>query len=133
MDTFLRLFAPVLPFATEEVWHWYRSGSVHQAAWPAAAPLRAAADEGDPALIGATGQALAALRKVKSEAKVSQRTTFARARLQLPVESVALVQQALGDLRAAGRVRGDLEILGVSGAEHAEVVEHELDEPEPRR
>ncbi len=133
VDTFLRLFAPVLPFATEEVWHWYRTGSVHQAAWPAAAPLRAAAADGDPALIGATGQALAALRKVKSEAKVSQRTTFARARLQLPVESVALVQQALGDLRAAGRVRGDLEILGLSAAEHAEVVEHQLDEPEPRR
>ncbi|WP_341360513.1 valine--tRNA ligase [Georgenia sp. M64] len=132
VDTFLRLFAPVLPFATEEVWRWYRPGSVHRAAWPEAAPLRAAAADGDPALIGATGQALAALRKVKSEAKVSQRTTFARVRLALPAAQVGAVQQALTDLRAAGRVRGDLEILG-SGETEAVVTEHELDEPEQRR
>ncbi|MPV38176.1 valine--tRNA ligase [Georgenia subflava] len=133
VDTLLRLFAPVLPFATEEVWSWYRTGSVHQAAWPTAAPLRAAAADGDPALIGATGDALAALRKVKSEAKVSQRTTFARVRLQLPAGSIAAVQQALGDLRAAGRVRGDLEILGGQDGEGAVVTDHELDEAEPRR
>ncbi|WP_127130663.1 valine--tRNA ligase [Georgenia sp. SYP-B2076] len=133
VDTMLRLFAPVLPFATEEVWSWYRAGSVHQAAWPTAEPLRAAAAGGDPALIGATGQALAALRKVKSEAKVSQRTTFARARLEVPAAAVAYLQQALGDLRAAGRVRGDLEIVGSSAAEHADVTGHELDEAEPRR
>ncbi|MHB1064434.1 MAG: valine--tRNA ligase [Georgenia sp.] len=132
VDTMLRLFAPVLPFATEEVWHWYRTGSVHRAAWPTAAPLRAAAADGDPILIGATGQALAALRKVKSEAKVSQRTTFARARLELSVEAVAAVQQTLGDLRAAGRVRGDLEIIGVAGADQALVTAHELDPAQPR-
>ncbi|MFD1504570.1 valine--tRNA ligase [Georgenia yuyongxinii] len=133
VDTFLRLFAPVLPFATEEVWHWYRTGSVHQASWPTAAPLRTAAADGDPTLIDATGQALAALRKVKSEAKVSQRTTYARVRLEVPSSAVALVEQALGDLRAAGRVRGELQLVGVDGAEQATVTDHELDEPEPRR
>ena len=128
-DVVLRLLAPFLPFATEEVWSWWRSGSVHAAPWPSAAPLRQAVPDADPALLEVTGSALAALRKVKSEAKVSQRTTYARVRLDLPAADVARIGQALADLRAAGRVRGDLEIAGHADLEGAVVGAHELDEP----
>jgi valyl-tRNA synthetase len=34
IDALVRLFAPVIPFATEEVWSWTHEGSVHQAPWP---------------------------------------------------------------------------------------------------
>ncbi len=105
LDVLLRLFAPFLPFATEEVWSWWRTGSIHRAPWPAATDLRQAAGEADVELVRLAGAALAALRKVKSQAKVSQRTELARAELALPEAETDRVRAAFGDLRAAGRVR----------------------------
>jgi valyl-tRNA synthetase len=107
----LRLFAPVLPFATEEVWSWWREGSVHRAAWPDAAPLRAAAGSADAGVVAAAGSALTALRKVKSEAKVSMRTEIAAVTLAVPAALRAGVEVALQDVRSAGRVTGTLDLV----------------------
>lgn len=135
LDVLLRLFAPVLPFATEEVWSWWREGSVHRAPWPDAEPLRAAAGDGDPAVVAAAGAALAALRKVKSEAKVSMRTEIVRARLEVPAALLPGVQVALGDVRAAGRATGTLDVVEVPDGPEAAVVarDAELLPPEPKQ
>ncbi|WP_074789425.1 valine--tRNA ligase [Demequina mangrovi] len=106
LQTFLRLFAPVLPFATEEVWSWFQEGSVHRASWPESTPLRTAAggsSEGAP-LLAAAGEALSVLRKVKSEAKVSQRTPLTSVDLLVPAAKASFVRAAKADLLAAGRV-----------------------------
>ncbi len=108
LDTFLRLFAPVLPYATEDVWSWWREGSVHHAAWPDAAPLRDAAGSGSAggrAMLASAGQAFSALRKVKSEAKVKQRAEIASVELLVPESRLVAVEAARTDLEVAGRVR----------------------------
>ncbi len=105
LDVLLRLLAPFIPFATEEVWSWWREGSIHAAAWPTTAHLPT---DGDPALIDAAGEALAALRKKKSEAKVSQRTPFGDVVLTTPHADAA--EQVTPDLVRAGVVHGRFEV-----------------------
>jgi len=110
LDVQLRLLAPFLPFATEEVWSWWRTGSVHRAAWPTAEPLREAAGDADPAGLGVVSEALAGVRKAKSEAKVSMRTPVERVVVAAPAASLAHLEAAAGDLRAAGHIE-DLQLV----------------------
>lgn len=133
VDTFVRLLAPFLPFVTEEVWSWYRTGSVHRSPWPEAAPLRAAAGQADGELVTQAGAALAALRKVKSEAKVSQKTPILAVTLALAAELADGVAAVRADLTEAAKVTGELS-LSVAQAEGEEtgpvvVTSVELGEP----
>ncbi len=134
LDTLLRLFAPVLPFATEEVWSWWRtsvSPSVHRAAWPESPALRGAAGDADPGQLAVVGQALAAVRKAKSEAKLSQRTPVLAGTLAVPTAGVAHVTAALGDVRAAGRAP-TLEVIADDGVEQLTARGIELGEAPPK-
>ncbi|MES9540502.1 valine--tRNA ligase [Actinomadura sp. NPDC000600] len=97
LSVLLRLFAPVLPFVTEEVWSWWRHGSVHTAEWPSAAELPPG---GDPAVLAATGEALRQVRKAKSEARASMRADVSRA----VVRGAEVTHIARPDLAAAGRI-----------------------------
>ena len=106
VDTFVRLLAPFLPFVTEEVWSWYRTGSVHRAAWPEAAGLRDAAGDADAGLVGRAGTALAVLRKVKSEAKTSQKTPILSVVLAVEPEVAPAIEAVRADLLEAAKVTG---------------------------
>jgi valyl-tRNA synthetase len=104
LDVLLRLLAPFLPYATEEVWSWWHDGSVHRAAWPVADELKAIATQADPAMLGTVGAALAGVRRVKSEAKVGMRADVLSAVLTGPPAVLSRIRLAAGDLRAAGRI-----------------------------
>ncbi len=95
LDVFLRLFAPFIPFATEEVWSWTHEGSVHQAEWPVP---RSAGEPGG--LLPLVSEALIGIRRAKTDAKASQKTEVLSATIAGP----ALLAEAAEDLKAVGRI-----------------------------
>ena len=103
-DTLLRLFAPFLPFVTEEVWSWWRDGSVHHQSWPKAAEIAALAADGDAATLDAVADVLSLVRKAKSDAKKSMRARVALADVVAPAEIVGRVRTVEDDLIAAGGI-----------------------------
>jgi valyl-tRNA synthetase len=105
LDVVLRLFAPILPYVTEEVWSWTHEGSVHRAPWPVTDEVPAG---GDPAMLAAVGAALAAVRKAKSEAKVGMRAEVPAMTVVGPDAALDHVRSAEADLRAAGKVTGSI-------------------------
>ena len=132
LDALLRLFAPFLPFVTEEIWSWWRAGSVHRASWPQALPVLEGAllaeyaannptdgisaqwvlADVNPAqienlkqVLPDVAEALGGLRKAKSDAKVKQRTEVESATIAASQEQLERIQSGLEDLRAAGNAR----------------------------
>ncbi|WP_370894148.1 valine--tRNA ligase [Janibacter sp. GXQ6167] len=107
LDALLRLLAPFLPYATEEVWSWWQEGSVHRATWPVLAEV--SVEGGDPAVLDAVGSALGQVRKAKSDAKVGMRSEITAATLTAPAATIERVKIGEGDLRAAGRLTGSFD------------------------
>ena len=113
LDALDRLLAPFLPFASEEVWQWMHQGegSVHRAPWPQAEAYREAAQGQDPELLTWAGKALASLRRIKSEAKVSMKTPILSVTLSVAPEGMDAVRAALDDVAEAGRATGDMSLV----------------------
>jgi valyl-tRNA synthetase len=105
LSTVLRLFAPILPFVTEEVWFWWQEGSIHRQAWPDADEIRAAAGNGDPAVAEVAAAALAELRRHKTNAKRSLVTPVVAATITDTADKLDLLRRTLTDVAAAARAK----------------------------
>jgi valyl-tRNA synthetase len=125
IDTLLRLFAPFLPYVTEEVWSWWREGSVHRAAWPSPDEL-GQVEGADLELYEAAAWVLGEIRKEKALAKVSLRVPCERVEVLDTAERLRALEPAEVDLREAGNV---VELVRIEADEPA--VHVRLGAPEP--
>lgn len=103
LSVLLRLFAPFLPYVTEEVWSWWRSGSVHRATWPTGHELAGVADA-DVEVYTVAAAVLGEIRKAKAEAKVSLKVRAARVVVRAPADRLAGLASGETDVIDAGGI-----------------------------
>ncbi len=129
LDVVLRLFAPIVPYVTEDVWNEGRQepSSVHTAPWPLSDDLSVGVDDG---CFDAAVEVMTQIRKAKSEAKVSMKTPVDSLIVRGTRRSLELLSSVLDDVQATGNVR-DVKLESQDEAE-ALSVEVQLGEPEPK-
>ena len=120
LSAMLRLFAPFLPFVSEEVWSWWQAGSIHRAAWPTADEILAETDpdERSERALALAVDVLGAVRRRKSEEQKTMRTPVTRLIVRAPADQLALLEDVRLDVCAAGLVQH----LQVAEAETLECV-----------
>jgi valyl-tRNA synthetase len=106
LHVMLRLFAPFLPYATDEVWSWWQkdAGSIHRAAWPTPEELSSGLDQSNEDLLPLASAALFRLRKAKTDAQVSMKTEVESATLISTEAQQARLRLFTSDLRSVGRI-----------------------------
>jgi valyl-tRNA synthetase len=105
LSALLRLFAPYLPFVTEEVWSWWRPGSVHRSSWPTPAEVVEPIGGDDAAAVAVFGRAQAALadiRRIKAMEKRAVKSVIERAVLPRAFDGL---MPAARDFQAATHIR----------------------------
>ena len=112
--TLLKLFAPFIPFVTEEVWSWWQEGSIHLQSWPKSSEIITNKSTGIDALNNVTW-ILSEVRKVKTENKQSMKAEVKTLEIWAQADVIEQVKDAQKDLTAAGNIK-DLK-LNVSDSE----------------
>jgi valyl-tRNA synthetase len=139
LSVLLRLFAPYVPYVTEEAWSWGFAAatghrSIHRAPWPQASELAAAPAGAEAGKVFDLACAfLDAVRRGKSAAGATVGRQLASLRVAASPETVAMLRGCLPDLQAAARAEGDiLEPKDGLALDAFEVVELVLADKPPR-
>ncbi|SHF64417.1 valine--tRNA ligase [Streptoalloteichus hindustanus] len=101
LSALLRLFAPFLPYSTEEAWSWWHDHSIHTAPWPSKDD-RISADHASTASLASA--VIGAVRKAKSEARRSMRTPVSKVVIAGEPSALNVISALTADLVAAGNI-----------------------------
>jgi len=105
LDVLLRLFAPFMPFVTDEIWSWWKRGSIHLSSWPSVAELNSSLAESESGLLDVVSDALVLIRRWKTEQQYSMREEIEHISIRDLPERLVQLQLILDDLKAAMHIR----------------------------
>ncbi|NIM10596.1 MAG: valine--tRNA ligase [Candidatus Aminicenantes bacterium] len=95
LKTFLRLFAPFMPFITEEIWSWrytHESASIHKASWPTKEEVVMVEAPAHEESFAATVEAISRIRGFKTESQVSQKRPVAALEIRGTQANLDMIQ-----------------------------------------
>jgi valyl-tRNA synthetase len=106
----LRLFAPFLPYISEEVWSWHFAaetgqGSIHRASWPEAADFEGIAAPDESSSFEIAMACFAAIHKAKADAAVSAGREVERLTIAANPKTLSKLALVAADVLSAARVR----------------------------
>ncbi len=119
LDVLLRLFAPFLPYVTEEIWSWAFAAekgqpSIHRAPWPSPGDFAGVGVPADAGSLDVAIACLAVINKAKADAEVSMgREVETLTLASAPATQGRLVRVA-GDVWAAARVQHAAQLADAS-------------------
>ena len=121
LGVLLRMFAPVLPYVTEEIWSWVHGAErgepfIHGAAWPTVAEFDGFAPAADPGSFDLAVAALAAINKAKADGEVSMGREVETLELVAPAATIERLTPVLSDVLLASRCHGHT-LVADEGAE----------------
>jgi valyl-tRNA synthetase len=108
LDVLLRLFAPTLPYITEEVWSWSfaeerGAPTIHKAPWPSESDFADIPEPANPASLDLAMALFAAINKCKADGEVSMGREVETLTLVANASTLEAVKPVLGDVLAATR------------------------------
>jgi valyl-tRNA synthetase len=98
------MFAPFLPFLTEEIWHWNYTadpdmhGSVHRSPWPSLDEIAAVPAPSSERTWPLMLQVVEAVRKAKADANLSIKAPVKRVAVQCNVDDGQALSHAVLDV-----------------------------------
>jgi valyl-tRNA synthetase len=108
LSVFLRLFAPFLPYITDEVWSWTYAAetgcsTIHSSVWPSDTDFPSLSEDGNEGIFDIAVKALFAINRSRTGAGVSSAREIKTATLAAKPELFTLLNAACEDIRLAVR------------------------------
>jgi valyl-tRNA synthetase len=108
LSVLLRLFAPFLPYVTEEVWSWLFAGesgheTIHRAPWPGDADFSGVAEPDDAESFAVAAACWRAINKAKADAEVSMGREVERLGIAANGKTLEKLRPGLSDVLHAAR------------------------------